>query len=364
VRCTRPPVERGARASRLGFFLDSLAPVGYPLRPMSSAPLAGFGTDPTPHLLVQRHARGAWEPARIEPTAPFELAPLTQALHYGASVFEGFKAHRQADGSVALFRPLDHLARLNRSAARLCLPEVDEQALCRAIVELVRTDVAHVPQPPDALYVRPLLFAEDAVLGYATPRACRLAVMLVPVPVLFKGPGARLRTETRYVRAAPGGTGSAKCAGNYAAALLAQREARAEKFDEVLWLDALERRFVEEAGGMNLMLVRGGRLSTPPLSDTILAGITRDSLLRLAQDGGIPSEERPISTDAAEWREVEEAFMAGTAAGTTHIREIVHAGRVLFARPEPGPVATALGARLARIKDGRERDPFGWRLTL
>jgi branched-chain amino acid aminotransferase len=330
-----------------------------------SSQLAGFGTHPTPHVYVQRLAQGAWEPGRIEPTAALALSPLTQALHYGASVFEGFKAHRQPDGSIALFRPHDHLARLNRSAARLCLPEVDPRGLERAIAELVRTDARHVPEPPDALYVRPLLFAEDAVLGYSTPDRCRLVVVLVPVPVLFKGRGgARLCTETRYVRAAPGGTGSAKCAGNYAAALLAQREARAAGFDEVLWLDALERRFVEEAGGMNLMLVRAGKLSTPPLSDTILAGITRDSLLQLARAAGIPAEERAISTDPAEWREVEEAFMAGTAAGTTHIRQIVHAGRELFARPEPGPLARMLGERLTRQKEGREPDPFGWRVPV
>lgn len=330
---------------------------------MSSVPgaIATFGTRTTPHLLAQRHARGTWEPARIEEAAPFALAPLTHALHYGASIFEGFKAHRQTDGSVALFRPLDHLRRLNRSAERLCLPAIDPERLCRSIAELVRADEAHVPDPPDALYVRPLLFADDAVLGYSTPGSCRLAVVLVPVSALFKSKaGARLRTETRYVRAAPGGTGSAKCAGNYAAALLAQREARAEGFDEVLWLDARERRFVEEAGGMNLMLARAGKLSTPPLSDTILAGITRDSLLQLARAGGLRVEERAISTDPDEWREVSEAFMSGTAAGTAHIRAIVHAGRELFARVEPGPLAQALGERLERIKCGREPDPFGW----
>jgi branched-chain amino acid aminotransferase len=334
---------------------------------MTSAPPArsGFGTTTTPHLLVQHFAGGAWSPARIEPSAPLTLGPLTHALHYGASIFEGFKAHRQPDGSVALFRPLDHLARLNRSAERMCLPRVDPARLCADIAALVRADAAHVPAPPDALYVRPLLYADDGVLGYSTPTSVALAVMLVPVPVLFKAAGGvRVRTETRYVRAAPGGTGSAKCAGNYAGALLAQREARAAGFDEVLWLDARERRWLEEAGGMNLMLVRGGKLSTPPLSDTILAGITRDSLLQLARREGLEAEERPLSTDEREWGDVSEAFTSGTAAGTAHIREIVHEGRVLFARPEPGPVARRLGERLERIKFGREPDPFGWRHAL
>jgi len=322
-----------------------------------------FGTRTTPHLLVQRFRAGAWEPQRIAPAAPLELAPLTHALHYGASIFEGFKAHRQPDGSLALFRVLDHLRRMNRSAERMCLPQVDVDALCRAIVELLRTDAAHAPEPPGALYVRPLLFADEAVLGYASPSSATLVVMAVPVAALFRGTaGVRLRTETTSVRAAPGGTGSAKCAGNYAGALLAQRNARAAGFDEVLWLDARERRWIEEAGGMNVMLVRGGALSTPPLTDTILPGVTRDTLLVLGRDAGMRVEELPISTDPADWKDVSEAFCSGTAAGTAHIREIVHEGRTLFARPEPGPIAKQLGERFERIKLGLELDPHEWRL--
>jgi len=327
--------------------------------------LAGFGTRTTPHLLVQHFAEGAWGPARVTPAEALSLAPLTQALHYGTSIFEGLKAHGQPDGSVAIFRLRDHVARLNRSAERLCLPQVDAQALCRAIAELVDRDREHVPAPPSALYIRPLLFGEDAVLGYATPTRAMLVVMLVPVPILFRGRGGvRLRTETHFVRAAPGGTGSAKCAGNYAGALLAQRQARTEGFDEVLWLDALERRWLEEAGGMNLMLVRAGRLTTPPLTDTILPGITRDSLLVLAREAGIPVDEHGISTAPEDWSEVSEAFTSGTAAGTAHIREIVHEGRVLFSRPEPGPVAKQLGEQLDGIKFGRLPDPLEWRYAV
>jgi branched-chain amino acid aminotransferase len=326
---------------------------------------SGFGRKTTPHSLVQRYRDGRWEVAGFEPIRPLELSPLTHALHYGASIFEGFKAFRQPDGSVALFRMSAHLARLQRSAARMCLPPIDEEALGRAIVALIRMDREHVPAPPDSLYVRPLYFADEGVLGYATPNSATLIVMLVPVPPLFQGSrGVRLTTETKYVRAAPGGTGSAKCAGNYAGSLLAQREARARGFDEVLWLDARERRWVEEAGGMNLMLVRGGVLSTPPLSDTILPGITRDSLLTLARHLGIGAEERAIATDPAEWHEVSEAFTAGTAAGTAHVREIVHEGRTLFAREEPGPIARRLGQELDALKFGMVSDPFGWRLLV
>jgi len=331
----------------------------------SGAGMTGFGSHTTRHLLLQRFAGGKWEPHRIVEARPLELAPLAHALHYGASIFEGFKAHLQPDGKLALFRVHDHLRRLNRSAGRMCLPIVDDtDALCRGIVELLRADSAEAPPPPGALYVRPLLFADEGKLGYATPTSALLVVMLGPVAALFRGPGVRLRTETTYVRAAPGGTGFAKCGGNYAGALLAQRDARAAGFDEVLWLDARERRFIEEAGGMNVMFVRGGALSTPPLTDTILPGVTRDSLLVLGRDAGLRVEERPISTDAVDWKDVSEAFCSGTAAGTAHIREIVHEGRVLFARAEPGPVAQELGERFERIKFGLEPDSHEWRLPV
>ena len=317
-----------------------------------------FGTRTTARVLVQHFADGRWGPATLEATGPLALHPLTQVLHYGASVFEGLKAHRQADGSIALFRPLDHLARLNRSAQRMCLPTVDVERTLAGLVELVRSEAAEVPEAPGSLYLRPLLFSEDAALGYATPERAWFVTMLVPVTPLFKE--ARLRTELQYVRAAPGGTGAAKCAGNYAGALLAQKQALAEGFSEVLWLDARERRWIEEAGGMNVMFVRKGVLTTPPLTDTILPGITRASLLALAKDLGIPAEERPLAVDE-DWSDVSEAFMSGTAAGTAHIKEIVHHGKTLFARAEPGPIAALLGPHLHRLKFGAEPDPHGWR---
>ena len=324
-----------------------------------------FGIRCTAHVLLQRHERGRWGEARLLESAPLALSPLTQALHYGQSIFEGFKAHRQPDGSLALFRPRDHLLRLNRSAQRLCIPTVDPDELLARIVELVRTDAGEAPAPPESLYVRPIVFADEARLGAGVAASYTLLVMLVPVRALFASTGGiRLRTETRWVRAASGGTGNVKYAGNYAPALLAQNEARAEGFDEVLWLDARERRWVEETSSMNLMLARADALSTPPLTDTILPGMTRDSLLQLARDAGIPAEEHAISTDTAEWRDVSEAFSAGTAAGTAHIREIVHEGRVLFARATPGPLALGLGERLERIKFGLEPDPHEWVLPV
>jgi branched-chain amino acid aminotransferase len=320
-----------------------------------------FGTRTTARVLVRHFADGRWSEAVLEPAAPLALHPLTQVLHYGASVFEGLKAHRQPDGTLALFRPRDHVLRLNRSAERMCLPRVDVESTLADLAALVRAEAAEAALAPGSLYVRPLLFSEDAALGYSTPERAWFVTMLVPVSPLFKE--ARLRTETEYVRAAPGGTGSAKCAGNYAGALLAQRKALAEHFTEVLWLDAKERRWIEEAGGMNVMFVRRGVLTTPPLTDTILPGITRASLLALAQDLGIPAEERALAVDE-DWSDVSEAFMSGTAAGTAHIHEIVHRGKTLFRRPEPGPIAARLGPHLERLKFGQEPDPHGWRYSV
>jgi len=325
----------------------------------------GFGRETTPHMLLQRFVDGAWGAPRLVPSAPLELSPLTQALHFGESVFEGLKAFRQPDGGLALFRPLDHLRRLGRSCERLCIPPPAPEPLLTGLLELVRRDAAHAPAPPDSLYVRPVVFADQPCLAPVIAESYTLLVLLAPVPAYFGGAGGvRLCTETRYVRAAPGGTGSVKCAGNYAASLLAQREARRRGFDEVLWLDAHEHRWVEETGSMNLMLVRDGALSTPPLSDTILAGMTRDSLLTLARDEGLAAEERPMSTDAADWESVSEAFSAGTAAGTAHIREIVHQEQTLFAREEPGPLARRLGGRLDDLRFGRAPDPHGWLLPV
>ncbi len=322
---------------------------------------APFGARCTPHMLVQRHLEGGWQRAAIRPFGPLELSPLARCLHYGQSVFEGMKAYRTADGSIALFRPRTHLERLNRSAERLCIPRVDPEALLRSIVELVQLDAAHTPAPPDALYVRPIVFADEAALPPGIAASYLLLVLLAPVGNYFPPEGIRLRTETRFVRAAPGGTGAAKCAGNYSGSYLAQQQARAAGFDEVLWLDARERRFVEETGSMNLMIVRDGTLTTPPCSDTILEGVTRDSLLALARELEIPSEERRLAVDPADWRGVTEVFSSGTAAGTTHVREIVHENEVLFRRAEPGPIARRLGAALDEARFGAP-DARGWRV--
>lgn len=323
-----------------------------------------FGGNLTEHQLVQRFRGGRWGAPEIRRTSELGLAPQARALHYAQSVFEGFKAHRLEDGGVALFRPQAHLARLNRSAARLCLPPVDLEQALSWIRALVARDRDAVPAPPESLYVRPLLFADDADLIAGPGVSATLLVLLAPVPSFFDAgsEGLRLRTETTCARAFPGGTGAVKAAGNYAAAMLAQRKAQEEGFHEVVWLDALTRSTIEETGAMNLFLVRGSELWTPPAGDTVLPGITRDSLLRLATDGGLRTHEAPVPLDPDFWSEVTEVFSSGTAVGCAPIASIEHAGQPLFRSTGDHTVQRPLATALMDVKEGRAPDRFGWRV--
>jgi len=323
-----------------------------------------FGCRSATHCLVQRFRGGRWEEPALEPVHRLDLAPQTRAMHYAQSVFEGFKAHRQADGGVALFRPQAHLTRLNRSAARMCLPPVDPEQTLSWVRALVARDRDEVPDPPESLYVRPLLFADDEDLVAGPGDNATLFVLLSPVPAFFgDSRGLNLRTETRFVRAFPGGTGAVKAAGNYAAAMLAQRAAREEGFHEVVWLDAATRSTLEETGAMNLFVVRKGEILTPPAGDTVLPGITRDSLLRLAADHALVAREERIPLDHGFWDGVSEVFSSGTAVGCTPIASILHEGRTLFAHEGSGRVQRLLSGALMDVKEGRAADPHGWRVA-
>ena len=333
-----------------------------------------FGSQFNAHVLKQRYADGAWGPAKIVPFEGFTLSPAANVLHYAQEIFEGFKAYRQPDGSAALFRIDRNLARLNRSAARLCMPAIDERQTLEAIRALIRADFASIPERPGSLYVRPCMIGTEAAIRVKPSATYEFFVLTCVVGDYFGGGdprGVRLRTETEYVRAAPGGTGTAKCGGNYAASLVAQAQAASEGFDQVVWLDAKERRFVEEMGGMNIMFVLDGVLVTPSLeSGTILEGVTRDSLLQLARSMGVRAEERTVSVDdlAAAYGtgRMSEAFACGTAAAVTPIREIVHRGEVIYRNEgsEPGELTTQLRQRLLDLQFGLAPDPFGWRLPV
>jgi branched-chain amino acid aminotransferase len=321
-----------------------------------------FGKQTTPHMLLQSWKGGAWQAPAIQPYGALAIDPLAKGLHYGQSVFEGMKAFRQPDGSVALFRPEVHLQRLNISADRLCMPAVEVEALLAEMRRLIDLDSEYVPNSPGSLYVRPLFFSDHGALVPEPSSRYLLAVMLLPVgPYIDKPEGLRLRTQVDSIRAAPGGMGAYKCAGNYAGALRDTYRAKEEGFDEVVWLDASERRFLEEVGTMNLFIVRKGRLVTPPLGDTILPGITRRTLITLAQDRGIDVAEERISVDAGDWSSVEEVLTCGTAVGVMGVRELRHLGTPLFAAKALGPVTTELAQALHGVRYGTSDEHPEWR---
>jgi len=333
-----------------------------------------FGSAFTPHMLQQQYANGVWKKADIVPYGAFNLQPSSVVFHYGQEIFEGFKAYRQPDGGASLFRPDRNLARMNKSAQRLCMAQIDEKQVLADVLRLLKTDQAQIPERPNTLYIRPCMFATDTVIKVNPSAEYTFFVIVCVVGDYFAGQdarGVRLRTETEYVRAAPGGTGAAKCGGNYAASLAAQGQAAKDGFDQVVWLDAKEHRYIEEMGGMNIMFVIDDALVTPTLaSGSILPGVTRESLLQLARSLGRTVEERDISaeelvaTNAA--GRLKEAFACGTAAVVTPIREILHRGEVLYKNggDKPGALTLQLRQQLMDIQFGLAPDPFGWRVPV
>ncbi len=341
-----------------------------------------FGESFSDHMVTMRWADGAWGPLELGPFAPLALSPATLALHYGQSIFEALKAYALADGSVALFRPSRNAERMAASAARIAMPRLPDGVFERACELLVDADRAWVPtQDGAALYVRPFMFGSEAHLSVRPAHEYLFVVIASPVASYF---GAHLRAisvavETRDVRATPGGTGAAKFAGNYAAGFAAHGRAGAAGHDQVLWLDAAEHRWVEELNAMNVVFVweREGRrvLSTPPLGGTILDGVTRDSLLRLAEDAvagaggaGGPIDEVRIeatSIDAlvagAQDGSLREAFACGTAAVVAPIGSF-HVGdrSVQVGDGTPGPATIELRQRLLDVQGGRVDDGHDW----
>ncbi|MFC7327805.1 branched-chain amino acid aminotransferase [Marinactinospora rubrisoli] len=334
----------------------------------------GFGNVFTDHMVTIRYTEGqGWHDARLEPYGPVQLDPATAALHYAQEIFEGLKAYRHPDGSIAAFRPEVNAARLNTSARRLAMPELPEELFLRAITTLLEHDGEWVPtQEGHSLYLRPFMFATDVGLGVNNPsRSYLFMVIASPAAAYFSGgiTPVTVWLSEDFTRAAPGGTGAAKFAGNYAASFLAQAQAVEQGCDQVVWLDAVEHRWVEEMGGMNLFFVFGSgenaRLLTPALTGTLLPGVTRDSLLKLGPELGIPAEEGRLSTDewraAAESGELTEVFACGTAAVITpvgHVRSTQ--GEFRIGDGAPGPVTMRLREELVGIQYGTRPDSHGW----
>lgn len=334
-----------------------------------------FGRVFTEHMVTMAYSEGTgWHDGELGPYAPVIMDPASSVLHYGQAIFEGMKAyHQPKTGGLATFRPFENAKRFNVSARRMAMPELPEEAFVQAADLLIHQDRAWVPKEiGESLYLRPFMIATEAALGVRPSKDYLFMMLALPTGAYFQGgvkPVTVWITED-FVRAAPGGTGFAKFAGNYAATMLAQRQASQEGCDQVVWLDALEHRFIEEMGGMNICFVYQDegktRLVTPLLTGTLLAGITRASLLQLAQDHGMEPEERRLSVE--EWQcdlengAMTEAFACGTGAVITPIGTVKSRGGTwTINNGETGPVTAFLRESLLNLQHGLAEDPHGWR---
>lgn len=324
-----------------------------------------FGKYVADHMLVCDYADGCWQQASILPFANLAVSPATLALHYGQTVFEGMKAFRMQDGKLNIFRIAKHYDRFVRSLDRLCMPVPPEDIFTNGLKKLVALDKAWVPSKPGAaLYLRPFVYASEARFGIKISEQYRFIIFTGPVPELYARP-IKVKVETNYIRAARGGTGFAKCGGNYGAAYFPTKLAREQGYEQVLWTDAKENKFIEESGMMNVLFVINDQLVTPPLSDSILDGVTRDSLLSLANDLGYPVQERPVSIEELEQafsnNTITEAFGAGTAAVVAPIQTI-HINGTDYELPpyDNKNVFNTLKNKLNNIRTGAEEDLHGW----
>jgi branched-chain amino acid aminotransferase len=332
----------------------------------------GFGDVYSDHMVTVRwSAEVGWHSAAVEPLTAFSMHPATMALHYGQTIFEGMKAFWRPNGRRALFRPVDHARRFNSSARRMAMPTLPEATFVAAVEALLRVDGAWAPRARGhSFYLRPFMVASETGLGLRIAEEYLFTVIGTPSrPASVEPKPIRLWAAPEYIRSAPGGTGAAKCGGNYGGAFIAQRQAVANDCDEVVWLDAQERRYIEEAGGSNLFFVessaQGPRLRTPPLSGTLLAGFTRDSILRLAQWLGYPVSEEPLTLD--EWEQgcrdgrITETFACGTARGIVPVGHVVSAQREWpVGDGTAGPVTSRLREAMLDIHHGQTPDEFGW----
>lgn len=337
-------------------------------KPLDESKL-GFGKIFTDHILLMDYNRqDGWHNIRIEPYKNFELDPAAMVLHYGQAIFEGTKAYRGANGEILMFRPQDNIARMNRSGARLCIPPMDVPTVVNAMKEFINLEKDWVPSSPNtSLYIRPTIIATDVHLGVRASDTYLFYVILSPVGSYYAeglNP-VKIFVEDEYVRAVRGGTGFTKCAGNYAASLIGSERAKEMGYSQVLWLDGVDLKYVEEVGSMNIFFVIDNVLVTPALHGSILPGITRDSVIQYAQYKGYKVEERRISIDevfeSAKKGLLTECFGTGTAAVISPVGELRKDDEVIkINNGEIGPVAQMLYDEITGIQYGRLPDPFGW----
>jgi branched-chain amino acid aminotransferase len=327
-----------------------------------------FGTVFTDHMFLMDYSEEhGWHCPRVEPYQVLPLDPAAMSLQYGQSVFEGLKAYRGADGKIGIFRPSAHGERLVRSCERMCIPEIDPELFVRALKAVVQTDAEWVPSARGtALYLRPTVVASEPALGVRPARRFIYYVIMTPGgPVYGPDPRLKILVSDQHVRAVRGGAGFAKTGGNYGPTLYATRAAQEQGFHQVLFLDGVHREYVDELGIMNFMVRIGDEVVTPPISDTILAGVTRDSVLTLLRDWGLSVVERPVSIseifEAGHRGRLMEAWATGTGAGIAAIGELSYRGeRLVINAGESGALTRKIDATLTGIRYGESEDPHGW----
>ncbi len=329
----------------------------------------GFGTYFTDHMFNMDYTPDkGWHNPRIVPYGPMEMDPSTMVLHYGQAIFEGLKAYRKESGDIQLFRPRDNFKRFNQSAQRLCIPELDIEFAVEALLKLLTVEKDWVPsEAGTSLYIRPTIVATDPYLGLRTSHTYRFFIILSPVGAYYPEgfDPVKIWVTPDYVRAVRGGVGEAKTAGNYAASLYATELANKDGYTQVMWLDGVERKYVEEVGSMNIFFIIGDEIITPALTGSILSGITRDSVIKLAKSWGREAVERRISIDeiydAHAQGRLKEVFGSGTAAVISPVGKIKYSGKeITIGDGNVGPFAARLFKELADIQYGKVEDPFGW----
>ncbi|NRB64487.1 MAG: branched-chain amino acid aminotransferase [Saprospiraceae bacterium] len=324
-----------------------------------------FGRVFSDHMFVADYADGEWKDLRIEPFARFEIHPAAMTLHYGQAIFEGMKASKSFDGRPLLMRPEQHSRRLNRSADRMCMPHVPEDLFLQGLRTLIAIDANWIPpQEGSALYIRPYMFAMDEFIGVRPSSTYRFIIFTGPVGPYYPKP-VSLLAESKYVRAVNGGTGEAKAAGNYGGALLPAKVAQEKGFDQVMWMDGHEFKYIQEVGTMNIFFVIDGKVITPATDGAILKGITRESIIHILKDKGFEVEEKPLHIDevvaAYHAGTLQEVFGSGTAAVVAHVSKIQYQDTLIELPPmEERKIGQMVKAEIDGLRSGKTEDKFNW----
>lgn len=329
--------------------------------PLENIPFGKYFTD---HMLEADYENGEWKNVEIKPYQPLVLSPSVAALHYGQAIFEGIKAYKDANGNAYIFRPHENHKRFNISAERMQMPAVPEPIFIEGMRKLIELDKNWIPAKPDhSLYIRPFMFSSDEVIGVKPSDTYKFLVILSPTGPYYSAP-MRIYAEEKYTRAAPGGVGFAKVAGNYGASMLATAEARKKGYDQVLWTDAIEHKYAEEIGTMNVFFIIDGKACTPELEGTILDGITRKSAITIMRDMGVEVEEKRVNLEevvkAYKAGKVTEVFGTGTAATISMLKELKYKDDVMVFDESKWKIALEMKRRMDAIKNGEVEDTYGW----